>query len=919
MGALSLPKVAKKPWMESVQLLLATVDDLDRIAQECIAAKNYGLDIETTGLDARVFPSEDGTPVTNDRIVGICIAPRVDLSYYLPIRHKEEGADTNIPPRLVMEMIKKIQAGGAVAAFHNGKFDQEFLEHDPAGQMGDWADPDCWEDTLILAYLENSREKRKGLKHLAKLYLEREMIELEELFPDDVRKTKKFDFSTLDPKWDPVVWYAAADAMNTLALRDIFFPKVVDKNEFGHSQKTVYKMEKMCATGTRWMERCRVPIDRDVVMNLIRLGQKEWFDCLKEVYLEAEKAVGRDPRPDWFREMTKTFDPNCLEPNYKEAKDAANKGSSPGFMNEESKVQKSVPSLADPKIRETVTFPSRYDVTNPPELGLLMREVGVRGLKATEKSGQIATGKEELDRVVEESGEEFPFMMKVKRFREVAKALSTNLFPIYYDSAPDRSPDGRLWVAFNAWKTDTGRFSTPASDNSEFRGQARWNVHSTPADRDKDKPECARKIRTCVRAKPGRVLFAIDYSGVELRIVTNLSGEPKWVDEFFRCSSCDNRFDRHGEQPPYFCPNCGSDKIGDLHTLTAQAVYGDGCLQEPDFKVKRGYAKALNFAMCYGGGGSAAQRSVGVEQEEGWRIKRQFDKSYKGLTKWWEKQHNDARRQQYVLTAYGRKYPVPDIVNPNQMFRSKAERNSVNGPVQGTSADIMKLAMGLLYREFRKRGWLTKALVCITIHDELVWEIDEDIAEEAVEVIVDIMLKKTIGMLGWVVKLGADVEFGDDWTVKYDLNKMVRDPKAWSERWKRVFPKHYAACLEFARSKGEEIPPSEGDPPPPSTPSKSVLKEDPSTETEFVEPIRETPKQVREPMIEKSGGEYIFRISRFRLTPDIASLLSKVLLKCVGRGSDTLKILSEDGEDLMGESFKVSYQEFKIIAGYEGL
>jgi DNA polymerase-1 len=179
-----------------------------------------------------------------------------------------------------------------------------------------------------------------------------------------------------------------------------------------------------------------------------------------------------------------------------------------------------------------------------------------------------------------------------------------------------------------------------------------------------------------------------------------------------------------------------------LHTLTAQAVYGEGCVREPDFKVKRGYAKALNFAMCYGGGGSAAQRSVGVDQEEGWRIKRQFDKSYKGLTKWWEKQHNDGRKQQYVLTAYGRKYPVPDIVNPNSMFRSKAERNSVNGPVQGTSADIMKLAMGLLYREFRKRGWLDKALMCITIHDELVWEIDEDIAEDAVDVIVDIMLKK---------------------------------------------------------------------------------------------------------------------------------------------------------------------------------
>ena len=904
LNQLSRPNVAKKPWMESVKLILATVDDLDRIAAECIAAKNYGLDIECTGLDARVFPSSDGTLTTNDKIVGICIAPTTELSYYLPIRHRDEGEDANIPPRLVRDMIIKIQAGGAVAAFHNGKFDQEFLEHDPAGQMGDWAEPDTWEDTLLLAYLENSRERRKGLKHLAKLHLDREMIELEELFPEEVRKTKKYDFSTLDPRWNPVVWYAAADAMNTLALRNLLLPKVVDKNEFGHSQKTIYKMEKMCSTATRWMERSRIPIDRDVVSNLIKLGQKEWFECLTEVYHEAERAVDRDPRPSWFKEMLKCFDPNSLDPNYMGTRELCMKEAVHSFNGKGDVIPKSVPSLADPKIRETVNFPQTYDVTIPGELGLLMREVGVRGLRATEKSGQVQTSKDELDRIMEESGDEFPFMKRVKRFREVAKALSTNLFPIYNDTAPERCPDGRLWVGFNATTTDTGRFSTPASGDGDFRGQARWNVHSTPATYDEEKPECARKIRNCVRAKPGRVMFAIDYSGVELRIVTNLSGESKWVEEFFRCSGCDARFDKDGTVPPFFCPHCGSDKIGDLHTLTAQAVYGEGCLQEADFSLKRKHAKALNFAMCYGGGGSAAQRSVNVDQEEGWRIKRQFDKAYKGLTKWWDSQHNDARRQQYVLTAFGRKYPVPDIVNPNQMFRSKAERNSVNGPVQGTSADIMKLAMGLLYREFRKRGWLTKALVCITIHDELVWEIDEDIAEEAVDVILDIMLVKTVKMLGWTVQLGADVEFGDDWTVTNHLFKMEHKLSKWTDRWKRVFPKRYQRAVEYARSKGEPVP------------------EDTDGGSDNTSPPSEKPNVTvsdQSKPAEKNGSEFIYRISKMRLTPETATILSKVLLKCVNRGSDLLRVLTEDGFDLTGTAFKVSYPEFKILAEYEGL
>ncbi len=896
LSRLSLPNVAKKPWMESVQLLLAKASDLDRIASECIAAKNYGLDIECTGLDARVFPAQDGTPTTNDKIVGVCIAPSTTLAYYIPIRHKDEGAGSNVPPRLVVDMIRKIQEGQTVASFHNGKFDHEFLEHDPAGQLGDWSEPDSWEDTLILAYLENSRERRKGLKHLAKLHLDREMIELEELFPEEVRKTKKYDFSTLDPAWEPVIWYAAADALNTLALRNMFLPKVVEKNEHGHSQRTIYKMEKMCSTATRWMERCRIPINRETVCTLIRLGQKEWFECLVDVYEEAEKAVGRDPRPVWFQAMEASFDPDSLEPNYMETREKAIKEASHNFMNDKGTLQKSVPTLADPKIRETVSFPHCYDVTIPGELGLLMREVGVRGLIATEKSGQVKTSKDELDRILEESGDEFPFMVKIKRFREVAKALSTNLFPIYWDTAPERCPDGRLWVGFNACTTDTGRFSTPASEGGEFRGQARWNVHSTPATYDKDKPECARKIRTCVQAKPGRVLFAVDYSGVELRIVTNLSHEPKWVEEFFRCSGCDNKFDKNGPPPPFFCPECGSDKIGDLHTLTALSVYGEGCINEPDFKLKRKYAKALNFAMCYGGGGSAAQRSVNVDQEEGWRIKRQFDKAYRGLTKWWDSQHQDARRQLYVNTAYGRKYPVPDIVNPHQGFRSKAERNSVNGPVQGTSADIMKLAMGLLYREMKKRGWLSRVLMCITIHDELVWEIDEEIAEEAIEVILDIMLNKTVKMLGWIVPLGADVEFGEDWAVHSNLNEMVHDMKSWTDQWKRVFPKKYNQCVVY--SGGEPTTTEELQPEDSISPTKTVKLE---------------------ATVEKIGGEYVYRISKSKLTPEVASLLSRVVSRCIGRGTDLLRILTDDGTDLTGDVFKVSYEEFRVIAGYEGL
>jgi DNA polymerase I-like protein with 3'-5' exonuclease and polymerase domains len=1094
LSELNRPTVHRKPWMDTVNLILATVDDLDRIADECIASKIYGLDIECTGLDARVFPQDNGTRTTNDKITGVCIAPNEHTSYYLPIRHKDDGADANIPPRLVRDMLLKIQASGAVSVFHNGKFDIEFLEFDPAGSFGNWDEPGTWEDTFVLAYLNNSRDKRRGLKHIAKTLLDREMIELEELFPSEV---KHRDFSTLDPKWQPTVWYAASDALNTLALFKILHPQVVQKDAHGLSQATVYKIEKLCVTATRWMERCRVPMDRETIVKLIKLGQREWFESLAELYSGVNDILGRDARPGWFKAMqgvhhrvNAPFDPDCMEPSYMEHREQVLRDLGPSPI---STLPKSVPSLTDPKVRETVEFPSVYDVTIPAELGLLLRELGVEGLTATEKSGQVKTSKDELNRIVDEMGDDLPFAPRIKRFREVAKGLSSNLFPVYHDLAPENSPDGRLWVGFNGMRADTGRFATPTSEEREFNGQSRWNLHSIPATYDKTKPECVRKMRTSVKARKGKLLFAIDYSGVELRIVTNLSGEPKWITEFFRCSNCDTRFDT-GKRPPPFCPNCWSDKIGDLHTLTALAIYGENAAESSDFKQKRqsskcvhtrtlvrtsnGYRRigdlaqlgevdtfapvpdgcevlgpdgyvpvreiynggvkplyhvvtrrgvltcsgehrfaladggllsvnsglgpgmvlpepvfvpnavrgrfgtlrtndlfeagaiaemaradgirvslslnpggvvciddlpdaqanevlfiypagehpcvdlhvesedhlyaanglvthnSLNFAMCYGGGGTAAQRAVGVDKEEGWRIKRQFDKSYKGLSKWWESQHLTARKQKYVTTVFGRKYPLPDIDHPDGGFRSKAERNATNGPVQGGSADIMKFAMGLIYRELKARGWLDRVLMCITIHDELVFEIDEDIAEEAVYLINEIMAERTVKNLGWVIPLRNDIEFGDDWTVPFNLigltNPKETKPEAWTERWQRVFPKTYA---EYLANGGAGTKPPESESVTPTNPiptAKPLTQERLWTES-------------------TGGGEFTYRIRRVRLTPQVAEALARVIHRYRDRGGDTVYVKTDDDVDLLGQPFKASFGEFRVIAEYEGL
>jgi len=933
---LNRPEVLKIDWMNDKHMELVTAETIDRVIDECIESGLYAWDIETTGLDNRVFYGSNGTPYTTDKIVGHCLSPDGQRGYYIPVRHMDHGNphEANVSITVANRALRRLADSEARAIFHHGKFDIEFLEFAEGEPIGCWDNPGSWEDTHILAYLRNTRERRKGLKFLSNQELGLQMIELKELFPPEEAKKGYLNFSTLDPKWDPCLWYACSDAICTRLLYDLLHPGVMSPEPHGQSQETIYKVEKMCVPATRWMERCRINIDREKIEELIRLGQEEWFESLEAVYAEASKILNRDIRPGWFRVMTGVadvpgntpFDHNCIDPNYMGIREEAKKQAKqhkldpmePDAKGKErvQTVTKEVPTLVNPKQKERVPFPLVYDVTIPAQLGSLMRELGVRGLKATEKSGQVVTRKEELDRVLEAAGDKFPFMGKVKRFRETAKALSTNLFPIWYDTTPERAPDGCVWVGFNGHKVDTGRFSTPQPRSKGYHGQVRWNLHSIPATYDKKKPACMLRIREAIKARPGFILAAIDYSGVELRIVTNYSREPKWLAEFFRCSGCEHKFDRGQagvtpDAPPPFCPECGSDKIGDLHTLTAISIYGEGIVGTKDFKNKRQKSKALNFAMCYGGGGLAAQRAVDVDKDEGWRIKRQFDGSYTGLRGWWEMQHRFGKKYEYVTTAFGRRYPVPDITHETRWIRAKAERNAVNGPVQGASADIMKLAMSLLFKEFKKRGWLLKVLMTITIHDELVFEIAEDLAEEAIDVIVPIMTRaKPFLRLKWPVPLKVDVEIGDDWTVPHNLVEMEHNQADnWTPKLVRVFPTKYAHYLKCGGKplEGVETPDVPDRPDTPDdTPGDTV--QGPASASKIEKVAYDAPKTGK-------GKVHIHIIQAEKLSYGLMERLAHIIHQVEGRGLETLKVVTDQGDVLWEEETLISATAFTVLAG----
>jgi len=782
-----------------------------------------------------------------------------------------------------------------------------------------------------------------------------EMIELHELWGHETELSGfRYDFTKLDPSWEPSIWYACSDAICTWRLFKLLAPEVMA------DQKTIYMIEKQCVAATRWMARNRIYVDRDKVIELVKLGQQEWFDSIMDLYTEANKILGRDVMPGYYKVLRDNFSPDDYQ----------------RLVPDQIEHAKGISQLRYPDAKGIVNsrgkdWPSLYDVNSPQQIGVMFDEMRVPGLKRTDKTGQVSTKKADLDEIIESAGTKFPFMGKIKRFREVWKALGSYLYPMLLDAEPS---DGTIRINFQQLGTDTGRFSTPAKEDgrADVPGWPKINLQSMPKTGDPHRPACMDRLRECIAARPGSFIVAIDYAGVELRIVTNLSKEPKWLAEFFRCSGCNHTFDRgNGAEtpmpPPPRCPSCGSDKIGDLHTLTGLEVFGKDAINRPDWKILRGHAKGTNFALCYGGGGSAVMRSTGCDKNEGWRIKHQFDATYKGLRGWWDVIHKFAREHGYVLTALNRKYPVPDITSADGGFRSKAERNSVNGPVQGTSADITKVAMGFIYRRMKELGWLDRVRLIITMHDELVFEVDGPLLEQAIDEIVPIMTRNGFILnLKWPVPLTTDTEIGYNWTVPWDLNgmragevrfmgaKKIKAPDkvpsghSWDDlpRW----PADLETLFQRKTFDGAPAPRPVAPPPPPlrlpveapTPPPTGVAPRDyldeveldnaPQTndldvaedaEDEPVEPKPASPQT--SVVVPTSGNDFVYKVNK-PLTITVALILAEVIRLTRNGGTKRLRLVSSTGASLDDwllvcghpEVF-VAEDEFALIARSRGL
>ncbi len=264
----------------------------------------------------------------------------------------------------------------------------------------------------------------------------------------------------------------------------------------------------------------------------------------------------------------------------------------------------------------------------------------------------------------------------VLEYRELSKLKST-----YVDALPAlcHAETGRLHTTFNPAGTATGRLS---STNP--------NLQNIPI-----RTELGREIRAAFVAEPGNVLLAADYSQIELRLLAHFSEDPLLVEAF-----------RRGD---------------DIHTLTAAQVFGVPPLMIDAEHRRR--AKAVNFGIVYGLSAFGLSQQLGIERKEAQQFIEAYFARYQGVRKFIDRTLEAARREGKVRTLFGRVRPIPDINSRNPNMRGFAERTAVNTPLQGTAADLIKVAMIRIDAELRRQNLQSR--MTLQVHDELVFEAPE--------------------------------------------------------------------------------------------------------------------------------------------------------------------------------------------------
>jgi DNA polymerase-1 len=261
----------------------------------------------------------------------------------------------------------------------------------------------------------------------------------------------------------------------------------------------------------------------------------------------------------------------------------------------------------------------------------------------------------------------------VIEYRELTKLKGT-----YVDALPPmiEPSTGRLHTSLNQTGAATGRLSS--SDP---------NLQNIPV-----RTEVGREIRAAFIAQPGWTLLSADYSQIELRILAHFSGDPVLVEAF-----------RTGQ---------------DIHSRTAQEIFGVGPMAQT--AEHRRAAKVINFGIIYGLSPFGLAQNLGIEQKEAARFIAAYFQRYRGVKEYLDRSLAEVRVAGSTRTLFGRRRPIPEITSPQVNLRNLAERTALNTPLQGTAADLIKLAMIVIDRQLAAEKFQARML--LQVHDELLFE-----------------------------------------------------------------------------------------------------------------------------------------------------------------------------------------------------
>jgi DNA polymerase-1 len=348
----------------------------------------------------------------------------------------------------------------------------------------------------------------------------------------------------------------------------------------------------------------------------------------------------------------------------------------------------------------------RFNVSSPKKLGeVLFTRMGLPMPMKYGKGKTISTAQD----VLEPLAEKFEVVRLVLEYRHLSKLKST-----YIDVLPRQADsDSRVHTTFQSAATATGRLSS-------FNP----NLQNIPI-----KTELGREIRAAFVAAPGTQLLSADYSQIELRLLAHFSGDPLLVRAY--------------------------QQNEDIHTLTASEVFGVPAATMD--KETRNRAKAVNFGIVYGISPFGLAAQLGIPQAEARAYIERYFARYQGVKTFIEKTLEATRQEGAVRTMFGRVRPIPDITSRNPNARGFAERTAVNTPLQGTAADLIKLAMIALDRKLTERKLKTRML--LQVHDELLFEVPTAETAEVEELV----RAEMEGVVKLNVPLVADVGLGPNW------------------------------------------------------------------------------------------------------------------------------------------------------------